>query len=186
MNLLLPFAEEQLDLRLCFFNFDSGRKVSLTFDLSCLKRLVLFSFSFNDLFHFKFTYCDRCIYYCIIWLYFPIAVYFRHKKHNKYQHEASCSLIFSLVVLVANLSLLPLRFHCLITCIKDRSDIFPKISRLSTRFVKSHRIKTFVPMLCSTEVLMSWFLLQRTLSFRDPSTSTLTTHWQNQRRDQGS
>lgn len=61
MNLLLPFAEEQLDLRLCFFNFESGTKVSLTFDLSCLKRLVLFSFSFNDLFHFKVTYCESVI-----------------------------------------------------------------------------------------------------------------------------
>ncbi|KAH6824203.1 hypothetical protein C2S53_011714 [Perilla frutescens var. hirtella] len=29
---------ERLDLMLCFFNFDSGKKVSLTFDLSCLKR----------------------------------------------------------------------------------------------------------------------------------------------------
>lgn len=29
---------ERLDLILCFFNFNSGRKVSLTFDLSCLKR----------------------------------------------------------------------------------------------------------------------------------------------------
>ncbi|KAL0451229.1 UNVERIFIED_CONTAM: hypothetical protein Slati_1101000 [Sesamum latifolium] len=31
-------SDEQLDLMLCFFNFNSGRKVFLTLDMSCLKR----------------------------------------------------------------------------------------------------------------------------------------------------
>ncbi|KAL1560932.1 hypothetical protein AAHA92_11087 [Salvia divinorum] len=29
---------DRLDLMLCFFNFNSGRKVSITFEISCLKR----------------------------------------------------------------------------------------------------------------------------------------------------
>ncbi|XP_041992433.1 uncharacterized protein LOC121743251 [Salvia splendens] len=37
-----PLSVDRFNLMLCFFNFNSGRKVSITFNLSCLKRKPIF------------------------------------------------------------------------------------------------------------------------------------------------